>query len=179
MMLHCPFFTQPESLFSKILPTLISVLVVVLIFIIGRYFDSKIRSKEIKRNWFLNIIVIPNIKTVDCFINEILNSTNKSYQTLVAAKNSNTFNDYISIKSKEFGTFQKIKRVFEFDFLSLVQSGSDGISILLSIKLNKLEDDIMNILDKENFEISDMTNIEKKIKSFKSEFYSILYNQIE
>ncbi len=57
-----------DYLISKLLPTIISAFVLVSLFLIGHYINSRIRSKDRKQNWYLNVLVLPNIDKVNIFL---------------------------------------------------------------------------------------------------------------
>jgi len=178
MIVNCQISSQIDPIYEKVLPTLISVGVVVFIFIIGRFFDSRIRNKERKRNWYLKVIIEPNVQKVEIFVNDIYASVSNSIEKLVNNKSKISYNEYITLKSIEFGKFQKIKRKFELDFILLIQSNYPKIANDLSILLLELEDTTTNILDSKNLNTDDFDLIEENIKKYKSKFWSLLYKPL-
>jgi len=175
---HYIIYSVPESFLDKILPTMISTIVVVLIFIFGRYLDIKIRRKEINRNWYLKIIIEPNIQIVHSFLDSIFSSVKDSMEILISAKAVKTYEEYLGIKSKEIGKFQNIKRKFELDFISLIQITFPCIADELGEFLRTLEDETTLILDKEDLKEADLDLIENNIINFKSSLFYLLYKPL-
>lgn len=178
MIYYCPYY-QTDSFLDKMMPTIVSTLVVVIIFIIGRYFELKIRKREIERNWYFKVIIEPNINKIDIFINEAFGTIKDSVKTLIQAKTEKSYDEYIGIKSIEFGKFQELLRKFKLDFVIIVQDSYPVLTFELSSFLMNIEDSTTNILDKENLTVSDYYEIEKTIKKYKSDLLILLHKPIE
>jgi hypothetical protein len=166
-----------DYLISKLLPTIISAFVLVSLFLIGHYINSRIRSKDRKQNWYLNVLVLPNIDKVNIFFNEVLELARNSIENLVSLKDKQIHNVYLNTKSSEFGKIQKLKRDFEFEFILLISTGLENSTNLINC-LNSLEDNVLNILDKSELEDKDSIELESVVKTGKTQFYTILFNQI-
>lgn len=163
---------------SKILPTIISTIIVITIFIIGRILDGEIKSKEIRRNWYQNIIINPNINKLELFYTDILNAINNSTDILIQSKSRISFEEYLSLKSTEIGKFQSIKRNFEFEFIFLVQTNFPEIAEELSEHIRKIEDKVTIYIDDENISIDKQDNFNSEIKVLKNEIFGILYKPL-
>lgn len=172
------YFSPSTSLFNKILPSLLSVSVAILLFIIGRYIDSKIRKSAISRDWYMKVIIDPNIDQLDKFISDCCTSLKKSIQILSASRSSSSFNVYIESKAKEIGSFQVIKRSFELNFISIIKTTCPSIASDISDLIIELEDDITTILDVDNLSIDYYDEIVDSFARFKPMFLDILYKPL-
>lgn len=168
--------SESSTIIRDVLPTLISISIAVLLFIIGRTFDHRIRSKEIRRNWLLNV-VSPRINILDNFINIVRETSENSIQELIKNK-SIPHNDYMSKKATIIREIQNPRRAFEFDFLLLVRSGLPKTATNLTNILNQLEDEIKNTLDKETHNTLDIDSVNDSLKKFKNCFLTELFSSI-
>ncbi len=163
-----------DSIIDKTLPTVISTTFVVLLFVIGRILDSFIKRQEIKRNWYQKIIIDPNIAKVDLFYKDIILQSKESIDFLIQNK-STPHDKYLTDKMKEIEKFKVIKRKFEFEFISMVQTNYPEIASDLSAHLRNIEDDITTLLDKSSLVELDKEVLERNIISQKHFIYQILY----
>jgi hypothetical protein len=175
MILSCPFFTPHESLISKVLPALVTSSVVLVTFIIGKLIDSKMKSKENNRTWYLRVIIEPNLKVLDQFILDSLNSLNTSIDNLLNSKSTLNFDRYIELKTIEIGKFQSIKRSFEFSFIQLIQANYPEIGVALSESIRGLEDKTTVILDKKDLNLYDYEVLKNIFYDYKNQLFYQLY----
>lgn len=173
------FCKQESNLLDDMLPTIISTFFVVLIFVFGHWLDSKIRKGNIKREWYFRVIIEPNISKIDKFIDNVFITLNNSIDVLIISKTSDTYEVYLDKKSLEFGEFQKMKRLFEFDVLSFIKANNPEIQYNLTKFLLDLEDSTTNILDSENLKEDDIELIENEIRKYKTELLILLYKPLK
>lgn len=166
-----------ETLWSKLLPTIISGVLLVSLFIVGRLIENRIKRKELKQNWYLKVIIEPNISRIDRFIEKSHTSLLNSIRELEIARTLPHV-QYIETKSTEIGKFQKIKRNFEFGFLLIVGNNYPNLDEALTDMILELEDQITVILDNENTIEDDFGEIEKSTNNYKSELINLLYSQL-
>lgn len=170
---------NPEpSIFENTLPTLISATIVVLIFIIGLFIDSKIRKKNIKRDWYFKVIIEPNISKVEKFIEDIFISVKSSITVLIESQSTVSHEEYLTIKSTEFGKIQKVKRNFELDFILFLKANNPEIKKELTDFILLLEDTTTNILDQEELTLEALDRIEEDIRNFKIKLFLLLYKPL-
>ncbi len=62
--------------------SIIGLVITLIIFIIQKYLDKKSRKIETKENWFLTVIVQPNLAKIDSFFNKTNNRLKKSIKKL-------------------------------------------------------------------------------------------------
>ena len=167
-----------SDLVQKIFPTIVGSSIVVLLFIIGRLLDSTMKLREIKRNWYLKVIIDPNIKKLEDFYLDVFSTLKVSISTLVQLKSTRNFNEYIVDKSLEMGKFQTLKRKFELDFIALIQTNYPEISNELENLLRDLEDKVTSYLDRQDLVDSHYDNLEISVSSTKYELLKILYKPL-
>ena len=177
MIFSCCTPVEP-SLWQKILPTLIGPSIVLFLFIVGRFLDSTIRLREVKRNWYLKVIIDPNISKLEEFYTNVLSTVRASISILVPLKSSKNFSEYLTEKSLEIGKFQVIKRKFEIEFIALIQTNYPEISNELESLLRDLEDKITACLDKQDLDESHYSTLEIELSSTKYELLKILYKPL-
>lgn len=170
--------TQASPSFEKLLPALIKVLVVLILFIIGRNFDAKIRKEQIIRNWYFKVIIEPNLNIVDDFLKNSLLSIQTSIDLLIKGSTKKTMDEYVNLKSTEISKFSSIKREFEFNFVEIIRANHNNIANEIVVLLQKLEDDIGNTFDNDKLNKEDVELLEKKVRDFKTELFKVLYKPI-
>lgn len=171
---------KPEpSIWDKILPTVISATIVVLLFIVGRILDSVLKSNEIRRNWYQKVVIDPNIAKLNKFYDDIINQIKLSIESLVQRKASLSFDKYIEAKATEINKIKGIRRAFDYEFIQLVQTNFPEIAEELSEHLRDLEDCITTCIDKQDLSNSHFADIEKDVVSKKHCIYGILYKPLK
>lgn len=181
-MILCYFFEIPKpepTLWDKILPTLISTCVVVVLFIVGRFLDNVLKSNEIRRNWYQKVIIDPNITKLNAFYDDTIKQIKLSIENLVQRKAALSFDKYIEAKATEINKIKDIKRVFDYEFVQLVQSNFPEIAENLSEHLRDLEDSITKCIDKQDLTKDHFLEIEKEVVSKKHFIYTILYRPLK
>lgn len=174
----CYHSVVEESFVSKLIPYLIGPLIVVLLFIIGRFLDSQLRLREIRRNWYLKVIIEPNIDKLEKFYQEVQEALKKSVEDLVTLQTTLPMTKYLAQKSIEMGKFQVLKRNFEIQFISLVQTNYEEISLELTSLLRKLEDQITSCLDRPDLSVDHLNGMETKIANNYYGLVKILYKPL-
>lgn len=166
-----------DEVWQRVLPAAISGLVVTLLFVVGRFLDSKIRSKEIRRTWYLNVIINPNILKLESFYNDTAKQLDQSIQHLCNLQTS-AFDTYVAQQTIEIGKFQKLKRKFEIGFIALIQTNYSEIAGELTAVIIELEDEITECLANQKLSVEDFDDVEKKINESKHKLYSILFRPL-
>ena len=169
-----------QGLLDKILPTIFSSIILILLFIIGRVIDSKLKGRETRNNWYMKVILEPSIQKLDDFYTDILKSINGSINTLSKAQAGNmSYNDYLALKAKEIGNFQAIKRKFEFSFIDIVKVNCPEIADELSDNVRSIEDTVTNHLDKQIMSIVQYDLVEIEINKTKPQLLKLLYEPLK
>lgn len=181
-MLICCLKEIPQiesSIWDKVLPTIISTTIVIILFIIGRLLDSILKSNEIRRNWYQKVIIDPNIEKLNAFYDDTIKQTKLSIESLVRRKKELSFDDYISAKAIEINKIKEIKRVFEYEFIQLVQTNFPEIAEELFEHLRDFEDCLSQYLDKQDLSNDHFVQAEKECVSKKHCIYGILYKPLK
>lgn len=176
----CHIDLPQQSLLDKILPSLVSGCIIVLLFVVGRLLDRAIKSKETRRNWYQKVVIDPNISRLNKFYADLIIQLRESTDSLTASQVANMpYKNYLDEKAKEGAKFKEIKRSFEYEFVYLVQANFSEIGDSLSSHLLELEDILMTHIDKPNYSSDDFLVCERKIALHKSQIYRILYEPIK
>lgn len=88
--------------------------------IINNYISSRFRKRDVQRNWYLKVLIEPNIKNIDKFYEEIDSKFNDSINLFEKNKNAPP-SKFSKLKISEIGAFQKLKRKFENSFIGLIR----------------------------------------------------------
>jgi hypothetical protein len=166
-----------ESIIQKILPTSISGLIVLFVFFLGRFFDSRRRLKEIRSQWYLSIIILPNLPRIESFIKALCIHINTSVNDLRNVDVATSPEDYLIRKSVKIGEFQTIKREFELDFVYLVGMHYPEIAEDLSQQFQDIEDNVTKTFDQSG-STDERMDIDGMIKLFRNNLLAILYKPL-
>lgn len=153
--------------------TLASPIVVVIIFIIDRLINYKLRKKEIQRNWYLKVLIEPSINNISKFYTFTYEQYVSS-SIFLSAQMLKSHNSYNSAKSIEFGKFQARKREFEAEVVFPIQLCYHKISVDTTSVLQELEDLFTSMLDQEKFSKSDIDFFQNFAANNRSNFLQIL-----
>lgn len=164
-----------NSVWDKLLPTIIASSILILIFILGRLLDLLIDRQKDKKNWYLTIIIQPNISKLYSFYKKVLTSTKSSINRLqkVVTDDEQRLVEVASDISK----FQKLKREFEFEFISLVNSNYPETAEGLTNILQELEDYCTTYID--SFESPQEIIFERTIEESKSKLIQELFKPLD
>lgn len=168
-------FTQ--SMAERIIPVIISSIIIIFLFILGRLLDSYIKSLEIRRNWYQKVIIDPNIQKVNTFYVNILSQSKESIIVINKSKNELIHKDFITKKTTELSKIKRIIRNFEFEFILMVQTNYPEIADDLSEHIRGIEDYITNFIDRID-DNNDYITLEKEINSKKYTIFNILYKPL-
>lgn len=181
-MLFCDINVLPSiepSVWDKITPTIISTSFVILLFVIGRFLDSVLKSNEIRRNWYQKVIIDPNITKLNLFYDDTISQMKASISTLVESKKILSFDDYIAAKAIQINKIKDIKRVFDYEFIQLIQTNFPEITEDLYEHLRDLEDCLSQFLDRQDLNNDHFIEAEKECVSRKHCIYGILYKPLK
>lgn len=172
-------FSINTSLWEKILPTIISGTIAIFLFFIGRLLDTFLKSKEQKRNWYLKVIIDPNIEKLNNFFSS---SLIQFKSTLEELKNKSNIghNDYLTLKTEEFGKFSSLKRDFEFEFINLIGINYSEIEQEIICLINNLDDNYKTSLDNIDNNTSEeiLKKFEKQLYKCKTDLIAMLYKPL-
>ena len=89
-----------NSFYDVYIPYILRYSILLILFILGRWFDTNLRKKEISRNWYLKVIIEPNINLLDSFKEDIIFQSEKSISKLIHKK-AKSFDKWFSGVKKD------------------------------------------------------------------------------
>jgi hypothetical protein len=136
--------------------------------------QSELRKSEIDRQWYMNVLVNPNLNRIEDFFEIINGITQETAEQLNAAKNG-MVREYHELKAIRRTLFKNEIRRFEYSLIKLIQTNSSKVSEDLMEWLRSFDDIISNFEDQIfNTEQLDMEQLLQRLSSSKAEFYKIL-----
>ena len=150
---------------------IISPIVLVLIFIVDRFINFWLIKRENKRNWYLTVLINPNLEKINLLYKNLFDLYEKSTVdlSLYNGKDDNLINQK---KSEVFGSLSILRRNFEMDFITPIYAMYPSLSEYLINELLNLEDYLSDNLDSNNYEIE---QARKRINESKSNILNALY----
>ena len=150
----------------------VTLIITLITFIIQTHYSNRSQKKTVKENWYLTVIVQPNLINIDNFYKEISDKLQNEIEKL---KRSNSRNIILE-KAKSNRKLQNIKNTFFIYFVTLIQSYNSSLANEVDAILNKLQDNSVTWIDQYN-NIS-IDNCKRKIYENKSQLMGILYQDI-
>ena len=156
---------------------LASPIVVLLLFIVDRIIGHNLRKKEIERNWYLKVLIEPAIPKISEFYKQTIESY-KSSALLLNSNSTSPHNDYISLKSQEFGKFQLLKRELEAEVVFPIQMRYPKVGGELTTSLLNIEDEFTSSLDRQLFSETNIKDFQIKLANNRASFLTQLYSPL-
>jgi len=178
ILLCCENISSTAIMDWKTLIPLVSPIIVVLLFLIDRVIGFKLRKREAERNWYLKVLIEPCIQKMTTFYKETLECY-KTSSTVLKNSNNLPHADYISIKSREFGKFQIIKRDTEAEIFTPIQLTYPYVGKSISENLRNIEDEFTTCLDQEKFSDEAIADFQMKLATNKAIMIKHLYSPLE
>ncbi len=154
---------------GNIIPML-GLIATLVIFMLQNKKQNKTRKKSLKENWFLTIIVQPNLQ----LINEYYNSIDSELVQLINKLKKTNRTSIDITKGKSMNIIKKIKYKHIFDFIILVQSHDNALAQNINDQIQEIEDYCIEQLD--DFNNTNESDIKRKISENKSRVIALLYN---
>lgn len=152
----------------------IAIIVTLVIFIIQSLKANKDRNKGIKQNWYMSVIIQPNLKNIDHFYNKMQQRINSNIDRLKGM----TDGRFISRqKAKANRALRDLRNDFFDDFITIVQSYDKSLATEINKTINDLQDFCSLQIDK--YENADMYRVNKGIYENRAALISLLYEGIK
>jgi hypothetical protein len=136
--------------------------------------QTELRKSEIDRQWYINVLVNPNLSRIEEFFDMINGITQETAEQLYSAKNG-MVKEYNELKALRRTLFKNEIRRFEYSFIKLIQTNSPKVSEDLMEWLRSFDDIISNFEDQIfNTEQLEKDQLLQRLSSSKAEFYKIL-----
>lgn len=159
--------------------TATGIIIGLITFIVESRRAKNAKLKSIRENWFLTIIVQPNLIFIDKFYEEVLINTVNSIAVL-KSNSSIPLVDYIVIESNEIVKFTEIRRKFMNNFVYLIRGHSKELSFKINEIINQLNDQYSIVLDNiDHNPIVDLKDIENNIWENKSSLIEALFKSLK
>lgn len=132
-----------------------------------------------KKNWYLNVLVQPNVKTINDFYATTIDEFLKVCKEFKVLETTLSHKDFVKLGVEKSREFKSRKRDLEFNFINLIRSSSNIIASQITGKINELDDLISKQLIDSKISNVDEEEFERKINLNKVELLTVLFKYIE
>lgn len=151
----------------------IGLILTLLLFMFQNWRDRIAKKKAMKENWYLSIIVQPNLENINSFYRTIEDKLASNVRTLKATTNPNSI---IKKKIASNRDIQNEKKNFFNNFVTIVQAYDNNLANQIDEYLNNLDDYCTEVID--SFSTCQIENSKRRVHEFKAELTALLYNGI-
>lgn len=169
------YFLQQKTTTLKDLLPYISVIVTILLFTTDRYIGVKIRRREVRRTWYLKILIEPNIVKLSTFFDNVGDAYERAATALLGAQGNI---DYLQLKSINFEKFIDFKRQITANLIQPLTLQYFFVAESLTDKLTELEDLYTTNLDNELFTADNIQTFRLEAHNIKAKVLDILYTPL-
>ncbi|WP_289089560.1 hypothetical protein [uncultured Bacteroides sp.] len=152
----------------------IAIIVTLVIFIIQSWNSNKDRKKGIKQNWFMSVIIQPNLDNIDKFYNQVFQRISRSISNLQRGTDGRFIPRQ---KARANRALRDLRNNFFDDFVTIVQSYDKSLATNINITINDLQDLCSEQID--NYLNADMYSLKKRIYENRAALISLLYEGIK
>lgn len=152
----------------------VAIIITIAIFIRQNYINNRDRKKETKKNWYMSVIIQPNLNNIDSFYIKIQQRINNNINMLKGITDGRFIPRQ---KAKANRALRNLRNDFFDDFVTIVQS----YDTTLATKINKTINDLQDLCSKEidNYIDANIPQIKKKIYENRASLISLLYKGIK
>lgn len=154
---------------------LVSVGVTLLLFTIDRIIAISIRRREVKRTWYLKVLIDPHINRISIFFDSVGDAYEKA-ATAIGGARGNT--DFLQIKAINFEKYTDLKRELEAYLIRPLEPQYFEVAEKLTEELNNLQDIFTSSLDNEQFSKDNITSFRIQVYNIKAKLMDILYSPL-
>lgn len=152
----------------------LAIILTIAIFIRQNYINNKDRKKETKKNWYMSVIIQPNLNNIDKFYNQIHQRINNNINTLKGITDGRFIQRQ---KARANRTLRDLRNDFLDNFVTIVQSYDKSLATKINKTINDLQDLCSQQID--NYSNTDISQIKKKIYKNRASLISLLYEGIK
>lgn len=163
-----------QYFYDKILPVCITISVTALLFMVDKVIGYRLKKIEIRRSWYLDIIIKPNTNIIDGFFNDTV-SLFIEFNIYVVSIQNTTIGSHISKKNELLSKFRDLKTNINNNLIILLRDRHKDMYHEINSLLMEIEDYISNTIDK--METND--DFQNFISNKKREFLALLYKFID
>ncbi|MDT0687665.1 hypothetical protein [Autumnicola psychrophila] len=176
---HIEIFTSPEGNFlEKNIVAIIGLLLVILTYLGERISSAKRAKKNNKYNWFLSIIIQPNLERIEKIYSSTEETLKKSINEL-RTSSSLPHDQYLLLQRKKMNQFKNEKRSYFNNFSSLVRAYDPNLANRIDEIINELDDIYTQNLDEGiSDESKSFSVISSEIYRNQTTLYANLFEEI-
>lgn len=152
----------------------IAIIVTLFIFIIQSLKANKDRNKGINQNWYMSVIIQPNLNNIDNFYNKIHQRINNNINELKGITDGRLIPRK---KARANRSLRDLRNDFIDNFVTIVQSYDTSLATKINRTINDLQDLCSNQID--NYLNADIHQIKKRIYENRASLISLLYEGIK
>lgn len=147
-------------------------------FIIERRLNYLSEKKNSKYDWFLNIIVQPNLEKIDLFYVKTDKKLRIACDDLQSKNLILGDEEYLVEARKYCNGFKKSRRKFFNNFVSMINAFDENMALQVEGIINKLDDCYVDAIDFANTADVDNDGMIDEVFRNKAELYQTLFNKI-
>lgn len=170
-------FICEEDFLKNNFVKLIAIILGILTFTIERRLSFVKDKKTAKYDWFLKIIVQPNLSEIKKFYSDTHEELITAYKELLELSHSSSTEDYLVQCRKYCDTFKSNRRKFFNNFVSMVSAFDGQMALKVDEIINGLDDHYVTIIDFANADV-DVEGMIGEIFANKALLYQTLFNDI-
>ena len=152
----------------------IAIIVTLIIFIIQSLKANKERNKGIKQNWYMSVIIQPNLNNIDNFYSKIQQRINNNINDLKRITDGRLIPRK---KARANRSLRDLRNDFLDNFVTIVQSYNNSLATKINRTINDLQDLCSQQID--NYLNADIHQIKKRIYENRASLISLLYEGIK
>lgn len=156
---------------------IVAIILALITFITERYFNAKGERKNSKYDWFLNIIVQPNLHDIDAFYVKTDNQLREACKDLQDRDSTLQDEDYLVEARKYCNKFKKDRREFFNNFVSMIGAFDKDMALQVDEIINKLDDCYASAIDFANADVDNDGMIDDVFRN-KAELYQTLFKNV-
>jgi len=150
--------------------------IAVLVFILERINSSRADNQRAKQDWFLNVVVEPNMNSISDFYSNLLDVLEKSPKEL----ESLVLNPLTIAKAEKMKSFIKNKDKFITEFNTAIRSFDPIMAKKIDSLLRRTQDIFTNYIDTIGSDSpTDYSVVKRQMDRSKTALYSILFEGIK
>lgn len=119
----------------------------IITFIIERVISSRNNRKTTKENWYLTIIVEPQLNNISEYYQKLIDSLKEIREDLDSKEIEFSYTEYLVYKAKKQEKVKKEREDLFYNFITLLKSFSVELSISIQNKLIVLDDICTHAID--------------------------------
>lgn len=160
--------------------TMLGFALTIVIYSVERSFKYKADRTKSKKDWFLNIVLSPQLDTLNKFYDDVCNNLEKSIDTLVENKNKGGSKILMLIDKRiEIAKFKTLRKKHFNSFSSSIRSFDGNLANKFDEKINELDDVYSKAIESEELEKNRLHLITPIIYQNKSDAYRVLFSVID